>query len=113
MINFPTRMTLLALGEPQPKQEPRPRYFVVQGRDDDKAYVKLRDDDRGMFISFDWRCWISYDDGAYVRLNRWWLGSTPASRIRQLVSKAQARADQLNHQEMYLRHEAEIAERRE
>jgi hypothetical protein len=94
-----------------------PRCEVVKHRDGDVMEIWVIDHRKGVTIPFDFvsalstfslQPWLMHR----VSLkDRWWNLSTPSERIREVVAKAQRKADKVNHREMYIGHEAELARR--
>lgn len=65
--------------------------------------------DMAVYVSKGWR---DHKFHRYVPLKRrWYHLSSPAERIRRTVTKAEKIAAKLNHDELYIAHEAEIAVR--
>lgn len=115
MINFPTLLDFYP--GMTPKREVEPRYVVEKFRDADRYSIWLRDNVTGSAKAFGIKSFLGefgfegqFHAGRAICLHwHWWRFSSPADRIRTAVIKAQAKADRLNHIEMYTAHEATLA----
>lgn len=90
---------------PKPSWEQRePKYTVETRRIHDSMHIYVSDGHSYLGL-------YPYYSKTIPLHRRWWHFRSPAERIRAAHAKAQSQADKLNHRELYLKHEAEIAER--
>lgn len=105
-VHFPTTMDL-APGElppPWSKKSGDPKWVVRKQRVANKMHIFLADDGPTYLLR------QPHFDKYISLIWHWWQPASPAERIRRACDKAQAKADKLNHRELYIRHEAELVD---
>lgn len=85
-------------------KDEQPKYEVVKVRIGDLMHIYVSDGHTYLHL-------YPYYSKAIPLRRRWWHFRSPAERIRAGMAKAEAEAKKLNHQELYLNHEAQLSRR--